>query len=193
VSDEDDEVFGTLTLNGKPLFDSAWLKAVDLGGRDARVTIEAIERCEVFNKRTNKKEFKVALTFAGKKKGLICNKTNAASIGKVLAETESTNWIGKTVTIYPTTCKLGRGKSDCIRVRETQPQRNAQPRTPQPERNDIPGLSDPYQSLQARIHAHPNGSEASEIKVDIAAAIERHDITAAEGSELAEMLRKEMA
>lgn len=62
-----------------------------------------------------------------------------------------------------------------------------------PDRNELPGQSDPYQALQARIHAHPTGSEASVIKVDISAALERGEITREESDELAEMLRKEMS
>ncbi len=64
--------------------------------------------------------------------------------------------------------------------------------TPPPDRNDLPGSSDPYQGLQQRIRSCRSGAEASEIKVDIAGAIERHDITPEEGRELNEMLMREM-
>lgn len=142
---EDDEIFGTLTLNGKPLFESAWLKACDLCGRDANVVIESVERCEVFNRRKNAKEFKVALMFKGKKKGLICNKTNAESIGRATGITEAQQWIGQQVTLYPTRCKVSGKSTDCIRVREKRTT------TPKPDATDLNAANEPVQAIQRMI------------------------------------------
>lgn len=183
---EDDEIFGTLTLNGKPLFESAWLKACDLCGRDANVVIESVERCEVFNRRKNAKEFKVALMFKGKKKGLICNKTNAESIGKATGITEAQQWIGQQVTLYPTRCKVSGKATDCIRIREKRTT------TTKPDATDLNEQHSAYSSLHQRIMAGPSRTDGAQILVDITAA--KHDgaITAAEESELTDKLNREM-
>lgn len=112
---DDDESFGTLTLDGRPLFESEWLRVSDLNGKELAGKVESVERAECFNARKNKKESKTAIRLVGIKKGFICCKTNANSIAKATGETEALRWIGKTITLYPGTW---RKPSDCIRVRE---------------------------------------------------------------------------
>ena len=184
---EDDEIFGTLTLNGKPLFESAWLKACDLGGRDWSLVIDSVERCEVFNRRKNAKEFKVALMFKGAKKGFICNKTNAESIGRATGITEAQQWIGQQVTLYPTRCKVSGKSTDCIRVRE---KRTAA--TPKPDATDLNAANETYSSLHQRIMAGPSRTDGAQILADITAAKNDGAITAAEESELTDKLKREM-
>lgn len=61
------------------------------------------------------------------------------------------------------------------------------------DRSELPGVNDAYRSLQQRIRTCQSGADASTIKVDISAALERGEITREESDELAEMLRKEMS
>lgn len=190
MSNEDDEQFGTLLLNGKPLFESAWLKAADLNGKDVQVTIDSVERCEVFNKRTNKKEFKVAMMFAGKKKGLICNKTNASTIAKCLGTNEATQWKGGQIVIYPTTCKVGRGMSDCIRVRDRKPTTQ---RTPKPDTTDLSRVNEVYQGIDRRITDGITSADADQISTDINTAENDDTLTQQEAAELYARLNKVMA
>ena len=114
-----------MTLNGKEIFESDWIGASDLQGRDVVVEIEKVEKAEVFNPATNKKSWKLALRFKGKVKGFICNKTNATSISKVHGIKEASQWVGKSITLYPTTCKVGREVEPCLRVREAAPKASA--------------------------------------------------------------------
>jgi len=184
---EDDEIFGTLTLNGKPLFESAWLKACDLCGRDANVVIESVERCEVFNRRKNAKEFKVALMFKGKKKGLICNKTNAESIGKATGITEAQQWIGQQVTLYPTKCKVSGKITDCIRVRDKK-----STATPKPDATDLNAQNESYSSIERRIMNKPTSAQGAALKEEIIAAVNGGELTQDQADELTEKLRVEM-
>lgn len=112
------------------MFPSLYLKAADFQGKDAPLTIRAIER-EELRRNGGKTEQKWVVYFqetlekaraTGKdEKRLVLNKTNANLIAKALGETEADNWIGRKVTLYPTTTSFGRSTVDCIRVRDRAP------------------------------------------------------------------------
>ena len=109
-----------MSLNGKEIFESDWLGSIDLGGKDLTVKIALVEKAEVFNPKTNAKSMKLAFRFDGQAKGMICNRTNATTISKLYG-TEASAWTGKQITLYPTTCKVGRETTTCLRVREKVP------------------------------------------------------------------------
>lgn len=109
-----------MSLNGREIFESDWLGSIDLGGKDLTLKIVLVEKAEVFNPATNKKSFKLAFRFDGQQKGMIVNRTNATTISKLYG-TEAEKWAGKSITLYPTTCKVGRETTTCLRVREKVP------------------------------------------------------------------------
>jgi len=78
------------------IFAGNWLKADDLKGKAVVVTIESAEIEEV----GQDKEKKLCLHFVGKDKGLIVNKTNATTIGKIHGE-DTDEWIGKKIKLMP--------------------------------------------------------------------------------------------
>lgn len=75
------------------VFPSNFLKADDLQGRDVPVVIATAGLEQIGNN-----ERKLVLTFQGKNKGMICNKTNANRIA-FLHGTETDNWIGKEIIL----------------------------------------------------------------------------------------------
>jgi hypothetical protein len=77
-------------------FPSAFLKASDLGGRDVTVTIESVSMEELGQGRD--KETKLLVSFVGKQKKLVCNKTNASTIAKLHGD-DTDNWIGKPIVL----------------------------------------------------------------------------------------------
>ena len=79
-------------------FPSDYLKASDLNGKSVNVTIADVELVEMGQGQD--KEKKLLLTFTGKSKGLICNKTNSSVIESLYSD-ETNNWIGKAITIAP--------------------------------------------------------------------------------------------
>jgi hypothetical protein len=79
-------------------FPSNFLKADDLQGRPAIVTIETAELEEIGQGRD--KEQKLILGFRGKSKKLVCNKTNANTIAKLYGD-DTDGWIGQRITIMP--------------------------------------------------------------------------------------------
>lgn len=98
------------------MFPSRFICSADLMGKDRTVTIDrvAVEELQMVGGKT---EAKPVCYFAGAKKALVLNKTNAKTIAK-LHGTQTDEWAGKSITLFPTTTKFGRETVDCIRVRE---------------------------------------------------------------------------
>ena len=105
-----------IKLNGTLLFPSKWLACDDLGGKDSTVEIKKV-RQEMLHMPDNSEEPGLIVAFKGAKKEFICNVTNGNTIAGHHGQ-EATEWIGKKVTLYPTTCRGKGGETvDCIRVR----------------------------------------------------------------------------
>lgn len=99
---------------------SSSLKAEDLKGSRVKVQIASVKVQEFEN--DGKKGNKLVLSFVGKEKTLVLNKTNANSIAKMFGP-DTDNWIDGTIQIYPTTTTFGDKKDvPCIRVYEEPPQ-----------------------------------------------------------------------
>lgn len=75
------------------VFGGDTLKAADLKGAEPIVTISNVEK-KIFDNGP-----KLVVQFKGKKKALICNKTNAKRIAH-LHGPETDHWVGKDVTLY---------------------------------------------------------------------------------------------
>ena len=74
-------------------FPGNWLKAADLQGKEAPVTIASADI------ETVGKDRKLVLFFRGKQKGMICNKTNAQRIALAYGE-DTAAWVGQSITLY---------------------------------------------------------------------------------------------
>jgi hypothetical protein len=102
------------------MMDSEYLFAADLQGRDVVVTIEKITVANLIGE-GGRKTKKPAAHFAGKSKPLALNATNCRVIANLLGSNDTQHWIGKAITIYPTTTKVGGETVECIRVRPELP------------------------------------------------------------------------
>jgi hypothetical protein len=123
-------------------FPSKYLKASDLGENKVLVTIDRVEVADVGS---GKKEVKPVLFFRGKDKGLVLNKTNAKKIASILGTDETDEWIGGKVVLYATETEFQGETVDCVRV--TAPPKGsaqAKPAPPPPPTADPEG--DPYTS-----------------------------------------------
>lgn len=101
------------TVSQLQAYTSPWLKASDLQGRAATVTIETAT-VEEIRQQNGQKEARIVVAFAGKSKRLICNKTQALTLAD-LAKTEVfENWRGLVVTLEPATTRSGQ---DTINIR----------------------------------------------------------------------------
>jgi hypothetical protein len=101
----------------RTMYDKEYLYAYDLKGKPATLTIERVVKGTLVGEggKSNKKP--VLYFREGKeKKGLACNITNGRTIASMYG-TDIESWIGKRITIYPTTTQFGAKTVECIRVR----------------------------------------------------------------------------
>ena len=98
------------------VFGGDTLKAADLQGMEPVVVIASVTMKKFENGN------KLVLTFQGKKKGLVCNKTNANRIAYVHG-TNTDNWIGKEIQLFTDLVDFQGTVTQAIRVRPA-PQRN---------------------------------------------------------------------
>lgn len=103
----------------KSMMDRDFIFAFDLDGRDVVVTIARVEAGSLTSS-GGRKTKKPILYFEGKEKGLALNATNSKAIAALYGN-YTEKWIGKQITIYPTTTQMGGETVECIRVRPTAP------------------------------------------------------------------------
>lgn len=115
-------------MDYRSMFDKQHIGAWDLADKDGKprdvtLTIEKVHAGTVGHGAKASK--KPVIAFKGTKKTLACNVTNATAIAGMYGN-NTTKWIGKRVTLYPTTTTFGRETVDCVRVRTRQPGANIQ-------------------------------------------------------------------
>ena len=86
-------------LDYDALFPGRFLKAGDFGGRDVTVTISGIDLEDLPQEKGGDKP-KGIISFEGKKKKLVLNRTNGECI-KAMFGRDTGEWIGKRITLYP--------------------------------------------------------------------------------------------
>lgn len=115
------------------------LKAADLQGSEPTVVISHVQA----------KEFddgnKLVVSFEGKKKSLVCNKTNANRIAFMYG-TETNGWIGKEITLYEEMVDFQGKLTPAIRVRAVK-QQAAPVRQPARQSSADMGRESPRQSM----------------------------------------------
>jgi hypothetical protein len=104
-------------------FYSGFLEAGDLDGKEITLEIESISSPTAKDKFPDGHQAKTPIVkFKGAKKLWGMNKTCAKTI-RLLYGNSFEPWIGKKITIYPTTCNaFGDPKTPCIRVKNINPE-----------------------------------------------------------------------
>lgn len=98
------------------MFPNDYLGAHEFMGKDVTKRVKSVAM-EDLRVQGGKKERRPVVTFSDAKKKLVLNKTNAKTIAKLYGP-DTKGWIGQAITMYPTTCMLGRETVDCIRIRD---------------------------------------------------------------------------
>lgn len=112
-------------MNINEAFPSNFLKADDLQGREAKVTMARVNMEDIGG------DHKPVLYFQGKEKGMVLNKTNSTNIASAYGP-ETDGWTGKEVILYSAWVDF-QGKSvKAIRIRP-------------PENSDYQKAPDPAQ------------------------------------------------
>lgn len=99
------------------MFDSAYIGAWDLQGKDVTVTIARVVAGELAKAGTSKKDKAPIIYFENREKGMVLNKTNMRIIASIYGGFKVKTWIGKQIVLFATTCQFGPNTVDCIRVR----------------------------------------------------------------------------
>jgi hypothetical protein len=116
------------------VFQSKYLKAEDLGGKPAVVTIKAAT-FEVLKSPEGKEQGKTVLCFTKGGKLLPLNMVNWDSTADICGD-DTDSWPGHRIELYPTTTTMGGRIVDCIRIRRPNgqlspaPKAAAEPATP---------------------------------------------------------------
>ncbi len=125
---------------------SGYLTAADIDGRDPICTIEEVTVKKFEN--DGRVQVKLDITFAEEEKHLLCNVTNATTIGDVFGS-ETDAWVGRKIQLYvDPNVMFGGRRTPSIRVR-TGKKRSASapapaPRKPEPEFDDSTDLSETF-------------------------------------------------
>lgn len=101
-------------------YPSKYISAADLQGREPTVVIATVDLETIGDSR------KLVLTFQGKKKAMVCNKTNADRIGYMYGD-ETDEWIGREIVLYSELVTYGGKTVEGLRVKPPQK------RTPPPQ------------------------------------------------------------
>lgn len=116
------------------LYPSEFVKAGDLRGLDVTQTIGVVKKENL--KTSDGEKCAVVIEFAeqmrkppSERKRLVLNKTNAKTIAAMYGPIAD-QWVGRRITLYPTTCMAFGKEVECIRIRPTvppEPQRRSEP------------------------------------------------------------------
>ena len=105
----------------RTMFESKYVGAWDLLGKDLTVTIERIQG-GVVEGEGGRKDKAPLIWFKGAKKPMVCNKTNMKTLHSLFGTFSAKGLVGKRITLYATTCKGARGGMvDCVRIRPNAP------------------------------------------------------------------------
>jgi hypothetical protein len=89
------------------LYPSKWVKADDLAGRAAPVKITAVT-VETFRQPDGSSKVSAVLSFEGKAKRMILNKTQCQALTDLTGSERFTDWVGRVITLAPTTAQNGK-------------------------------------------------------------------------------------
>jgi hypothetical protein len=109
-------------MNINDAYPSKYLKASDLPDEGAEAyTIEGTEIEEIGRDR----EKKPVIHFEETDKGLVCNKTNARSIARLLGSDDFDDWIGHKIYLYRAEVEFQGDMVEAIRVKSKTPPKAA--------------------------------------------------------------------
>ena len=109
-----------ITDDVRTFFDEKdYVFAFDLDGRDVTDMIAKVEPGKVGFGKTAKSC--PIITFMGQDKKFAMNVTNVKTMAELYGTHLASKWVGKKITMYPTTTNFGGKTVDCIRIRNVIP------------------------------------------------------------------------
>lgn len=114
----------------KSYFDSKFIGAWDLLGKDVTVKIRKVE-AETLTSVGGRTSKKPVVYFDKTEKALALNKTNAKTIAGMYG-TNTDAWVGRLITLYPTMTDMAGESVDAVRVRPSIPRAKSKGLASQP-------------------------------------------------------------
>lgn len=108
-----------MATHWKSMTERSFIYAFDLAGKDVHVKIAKVVAGEL-TAAGGRKSKKPLVYFDGKEKPLALNATNAKTIATLYGNYVE-KWIGKWITLYPTTTEMAGETCEAIRVRPVAP------------------------------------------------------------------------
>lgn len=105
----------------RTMYDKEFLYAFDLAGRDVTLTISRITQGKLTGTGGKSSKKPVIYFKERSEKGLGLCITNARTIAAMYGGFETEKWIGKRITMFPTTTDFGGRTVECIRIRPAIP------------------------------------------------------------------------
>ncbi len=147
----------------RSLYDSKFLYAHDLKGRDCAVTIKAVKAVKLHSVDKDKPEQKKpAIWFVESHddRALVLCKTNARIIAGMFGN-DVDDWVGKRIVLFPARVEAFGSVVDAIRIRPTAPAKNVKSGA----FVEVPHIAPPEAPDQAEVNEpapneYPEGSEA---------------------------------
>lgn len=112
-----------MATHWKSMVDRDYIFAFDLNGKDVTVKIAKVVAGELAGP-NGRKTKKPIVYFEGGTKGLALNATNAKTIAALYGNYVE-KWVGRWVTLYPTTTTMGSETVEAIRIRPHVPKDKA--------------------------------------------------------------------
>jgi hypothetical protein len=114
------------------MFPSEFLSAADFEEESRTLRIKRIDKDVEVGK---DKDLKTVVYFAEEERGLVLNKTNAATIFAITGTTDSKDWIDKSIVLFHTMVPFGNEMKPAIRIRAVKsgPRREFAPKSSEPE------------------------------------------------------------
>src|SRR5262249_25400014 len=123
------------------VFPSKYLKAADLKRKSHIVTIERASY-EPFKGLDGKETLKMVLYFRGAETSLPLNVTNLDAVCDATGCSNTDDWPGKQIELYPTRTTMGGKAVDCIRIRRPSASRPAVAAPPPPPPSEPGEMND---------------------------------------------------
>jgi hypothetical protein len=116
-------------MNANEIYSGKHLAAADLKGQRVTLQIAGVTLEELGQ--GDKKDQKIVLSFVGKEKRLVLNKTNNSMCIEIFDTADTDEWVGKHLVVYPTKTDYAGKRVDCIRIDKAVKPKAAKP-APEP-------------------------------------------------------------
>jgi hypothetical protein len=97
------------------MFPRKYASGEDLGGKAVRLSIQRVDKEEVYNH--GEKDHRFVIYFDGAQRGVLLSRTLAQQIAEAVGQQDTNHWVGQVVELYPVPMTVGGVPRVAIRAR----------------------------------------------------------------------------